>query len=351
MKIPGRGLISPVIQQIQRTQKKLAASKGVILMYHRIAEADVDPWALCVTPQNFAEQLAVIKAHYHPLSLQQLAQAQAEQAIPERAVAITFDDGYADNLYQAKPLLERYEIPATVFVVTGNLGREEGFWWDRLARSLLQPGQLPDVLSLRIDPHADREHRWELGAAAHYSQADYEGDRTTLADAAKAGSRLAFYYDLWQTLLPLPTSARQQLLNEIFQWAGAVPATPPSERSLSPAEVITLSEGELIEIGAHTVTHPFLSTQPLALQQVEIQQSKTELERILQQRVATFSYPFGNRCAQTVALAQQIGFDCACSTVEDIVWRRSERFQLPRITVQNWPGADFSQRLQSWFEG
>ncbi len=346
MKIPGSGLISPFIRQMQ---KKIAASKGVILMYHRIAEADVDPWALCVTPQRFAEQLAVLKAHYHPLSLQQLAQAQAEQNIPKRAIAITFDDGYADNLYQAKPLLERYEIPATVFVVTGNLGRAEGFWWDTLARSLLQPGHLPEVLSLNIESSAKREHRWELGAAAHYSQADYEGDRTTLADRAKAGSRMAFYYDLWQTLLPLPTQERQRLLDEIFHWAGVVPLTLASERSLSPAEVMALNEGELIDIGAHTVTHPFLSTQPLALQQAEIQQSKAQLEDIIQQRVATFSYPFGNRCAQTVALAEQSGFDCACSTVEDVVWRRSERFQLPRIAVQNWDTKDFSQQLRGWF--
>jgi peptidoglycan/xylan/chitin deacetylase (PgdA/CDA1 family) len=348
MKIPGSSLMGPTIR---RTQKKLARSKGVILMYHRIAKADVDPWALCVTPECFAEQLALLKEHYHPLSLQQLAQAQAEHNIPERAVAITFDDGYADNLYQAKPLLERYEIPATVFVVTGNVGQTEGFWWDRLARSLLQPGQLPEGLSLTLDANANREHHWTLGAATNYSQMEYERDRTTLADEAQLGTRMAFYYDLWQTLLPLPNPERQRLLDEIFHWAGVVPVTPDSERSLSPAEVMTLNESELIDIGAHTVTHPFLSTQPVALQQAEIQQSKAQLEDMLQQRVATFSYPFGNRCAQSVALAEQSGFDCACSTVEDIVWRRSDRFQLPRITVKNWGGKDFSQQLQSWFDG
>ncbi|MEM9164355.1 MAG: polysaccharide deacetylase family protein, partial [Cyanobacteria bacterium P01_F01_bin.4] len=342
MKIPGTGILHPIVR---RVQKKLATSKGLILMYHRVAEAELDPWSLCVTPQNFAEQLAVLREHYHPLTLQQLVQVHQAQNIPDRTVVITFDDGYADNLHQAKPILERYDMPATVFVITGHLGNSRGFWWDTLAQVLLRPGKLPRRLVLTIDGFAEEGSRtryWELGDAADYSQTDYQADRTIKAHEAKPGSRLFFYYSIWQTLLPLPEPERQSALEQILRWAGADSMTLPNRHALTPKEVSDLGQGDLLEIGAHTVTHPLLSAQDLAVQRDEIQQSKADLETILNRSVTSFSYPFGNRTAETVALTQAAGFNCACSTVEEIVWQHSDRFQLPRFAVQNWNGQDFS---------
>jgi peptidoglycan/xylan/chitin deacetylase (PgdA/CDA1 family) len=81
-------------------------------------------------------------------------------------VVITFDDGYADNLHNAKPLLERYDIPATVFVTTGHIGHEREFWGDELDRLLLQPSTLPELLGLSIN---GSPYQWELGEVAHYT--------------------------------------------------------------------------------------------------------------------------------------------------------------------------------------
>jgi peptidoglycan/xylan/chitin deacetylase (PgdA/CDA1 family) len=153
-------------QTLWRIRRKLA-SKALILMYHRVAEVDLDPWGLCVTPQYFAEHLSVLQKYAHPISLQQLTQAHRKGKIPHRAVAITFDDGYADNLYNAKPLLERYNIPATVFVATGQIGSQREFWWDELERVLVQPGTLPEKLCLEINGST---HQWELGTAAGRSR-------------------------------------------------------------------------------------------------------------------------------------------------------------------------------------
>ena len=142
-----------------RLQKKLASSKGLILMYHRVAELEIDPWSLSVTPQNFGEHLEVLQKHYHPLSLQQLVEALRGNKRPDRAVVVTFDDGYADNFYNAKPLLEKYNIPATFFISTGFIGQNREFWWDELERLLLQPRKLPEKLSLNIDGNV---YQWNL---------------------------------------------------------------------------------------------------------------------------------------------------------------------------------------------
>ncbi len=343
MKIPGSGKLQRAVTKLQ---KKLASSKGLILMYHRIAEVKLDPWSLCVTPQHFAEQLEVLQKYTHPISLKKFVQAHRDGKIPDRAVVVTFDDGYADNLHYAKPILERYGIPATVFVSTGYIGKEREFWWDELERLLLQPGTLPEKLYLNISGSLCH---WELDQAAHYTEQDYQSDRTSQAWEAKPGSRMSFYYSIWQVLLPLPEAERQKVLEEILTWDTAEPKPRSTYRSLLPEELSALAEGELVEIGAHTVTHPFLSTQSTTLQQDEIKQSKVDLEQMINRPVTSFSYPFGDRTKETIELARSAGFDCACSTAKDIVWPKSNCFDLPRFGVDNWNGEEFAKQLLRWF--
>ena len=89
-------------------------SRDLILLYHRVARVDSDPWSLCVTPEHFSEHLEVLRKH-RPIRLDQVKPSGWRAGGSRASVAITFDDGYADNLYEAKRLLERYDIPATFF--------------------------------------------------------------------------------------------------------------------------------------------------------------------------------------------------------------------------------------------
>src|SRR4029453_10445718 len=162
------------LRQAARCLKNRFASRALILMYHRVTELPNDPYLLAVTPKHFAEQLEVIRRYGVPMRLRQMVEALKDGKVPRRAVVITFDDGYADNLYTAKPLLERYEIPATVFMTTGHIGCPHEFWWDELDRLLLQPGTLPARLELSLDCRA---WQWELGEATTYTTADYQRDR------------------------------------------------------------------------------------------------------------------------------------------------------------------------------
>ena len=262
-------------QKVQHKFQKRLASKALILLYHRIAEVELDPWNLCVTPYHFAEQLEVLQKYANPISLKQLVSFHRAGNIPKRTVVITFDDGYADNLYYAKPILEKYQIPATIFVITGELGKNQEFWWDKLEQLLLQPGQLPEKLSLNI---RGKVHHWELGQAANYTQQNYQKDRTSKADSAKLGSRMSLYYSIWQALLPLSARERQNLLAKILEWANIKLRVRQNYYPLLPEDLSRLEQGGLIEIGAHTVNHLLLRSQPISLQKAEIQQSKTYLE-------------------------------------------------------------------------
>lgn len=344
MKIHGLGRL----QQVTRRVRNWIAPGGLILLYHRVAEVSTDPFRLCVTPHHFAEHLAVLKEHYCPMSLQQMVRTIQADKHPNRSVAVTFDDGYADNLLNAKPLLECYDVPATVFVTTGHLEQKREFWWDELDRLLLQPGKLPSCLDLNIN---GKTYHWELGEASDYSTANYQCDRAWnwyVQEQADPGPRQRLYRALYQLLYPLSLDHRQTLLDQLVTWAGVPCEGRLTYRSLSPAEVGSVGQGGLIEVGAHTVNHPFLSTLSAEAQWQEIQQSKVALETLIEQPVHGFAYPHGNYSQQTMDLVKEAGFTYACATIEGRVGRKAHGFQMPRVVVEDCDGETFARFLSNW---
>lgn len=344
------GRLSNKVQHTVRQLNNQIFPGALILMYHRVAEVDSDPWSLCVTPKHFAEHLEVLRQYGYPLHLQQLIKKIGDRQLVHRSIVVTFDDGYADNFYNAKPLLEKYDIPATVFVTTGGIDQEHEFWWDELERLFLQPGTLPNLLQLNIN---GKTYEWELGEAVHYSEADRQRDRHWRIDREPGEDptlRHTLYRLLYQMLQFLPISERSKLLDELGIWANAEPVGRSTHRSLFNKEMLALEEGGLIEVGAHTVTHPFLSKLPIASQRDEIQQSKDYLEETLGHPVTSFSYPNGSYITETISIVQEAGFTCACSSIVGRVQRHSNCFLLPRVVVENWDGETFARWLSRCFQ-
>src|SRR5215831_4560892 len=106
--------------------------QSAILMYHGVAAVNSDPWPFYVTPQHSAEHLEDLRRYTYPIQLQRLAQASGHVSLASRLVVVTFENGYANNLHTARALLERYDIPATVSLITEPLGHACEFWQDEL---------------------------------------------------------------------------------------------------------------------------------------------------------------------------------------------------------------------------
>lgn len=328
-----------------------SGSATLILMYHRIDDAVSDPWSLCVGAGRFASHLAVLRQRgWHAMSLLSVCNALESRTLPNRSVVVTFDDGYADNLWQASPLLERYEVPATVFLVSGHLGGSPAaFWWDELERLILYPGRLPPVLRLRI---LDRTYQWELADSAEYSSRDTKTYRDWRAWHEPPTPRHRAYRELWETLQPLDRTVRGAVLDELarFSQPAGLQSAP---RLLTADDVRTLARNEWISIGAHTVSHPTLAALSLAAQREEIAGSRTELGALLGTPVETFAFPFGadrNYSVDTVALVRDAGFRAACTTTARPVQLDADRFRLPRFQVENWTADEFERRLATWLD-
>jgi peptidoglycan/xylan/chitin deacetylase (PgdA/CDA1 family) len=333
-------LLAPLKRQIQT-----AAPIGAVLMYHRVTELESDPWSLSVSPQNFAAHLEVLQKHCWVMPLEDLNEAHQQKQLLDAAVAITFDDGYVDNLLNAKPLLEQAKLPATMFIASGCIGRSREFWWDELEKALLLPDQLPERLTLTAK---GQTQTWELGNAAYYGSLERHCDRGIDPWKAVPTARLGFYFSVWKFLWLLPVAEQERLCDEVMAWAGVDPSVRESHRTITADELRLLDSGDYVTVGAHTVNHPHLPDHPMSVQQQEIEQGKQALEQYLGRSITTFSYPYGGFNKQTLQIIEQAGFSCACSTVQEMVWWRSDRFQLPRFEVKNWDGETFEKQLLAW---
>lgn len=346
MKIRGIGRLRKIAGRVKRELTPLV----VMLVYHRVCQLDSDPWMLSVTPEHFAEQLEVLRQHSRVMSLQGLTNALRRGRLPRRSVVITFDDGYADNLLTANPLLEKYELPATIFVASGYVGHQREFWWDELDKLFLQPGRLPETLRLRVN---GRLHEWELADTANYSQTDSSRHRQWKPwHENTPGPRQHIYHSIWKLMHPLPERERLPVREALLDWAQTEPVVRPSHRTLADHEVLALAQGGLVEIGAHTVTHPMLSALPVESQREEIGRGKKALEEILGREVTSFAYPYGRECdytEETTALVREAGFACACTTSEQLIGVGASPYRLPRFHAQDVNGERFANLLREWF--
>jgi peptidoglycan/xylan/chitin deacetylase (PgdA/CDA1 family) len=302
----------------------------VVLGYHRVVHDPQDPFEIAVSPDDFAAHLEVIASTARPLFLREAARAVARgDALPRRAVVLTFDDGYADTVEQVLPMLERREVPATVFVTTGSLGRE--YWWDELARLVLCPRESGGPLELEI---RGERRNWI--------------PRFRADEAADPGARGGLLVSLAAELRSLSAAERDPVMGQLRVWSGMDPDTGPRHRSLTEWEVQRLAASPLIEIGAHTVSHPLLASLPVDEQRREVAQSRADLERITGRAVTSFSYPNGSLSPATVGAVREAGFEIGCCSEPDVMTRRSDPLTLPRLWVGAWSESYFARWLDHW---
>lgn len=320
--------------------------RSLILAYHSISTPTYNIWNNAVTPEHFAQQLAVLHSHYNVVDLQTAIRNRELRENGSRTVAITFDDGYVDNLERALPILEHFEMPATFFLTTGYLDQKREFWWDELEQILMHPNLLPKQLEIVAE---EETWTWELGDAAHHTAQDITESKKHFAWDASLNSRLGFCYKVWQRLAPLDHATRQIILLQIAEWAGVEPILRPKYRMMKAEEIKELALHPLITIGGHTHVHNNLAFLPASLQQHEIAHNRKILTSLIGEEPSYISYPHGDFDQQTLILTQQSGYDSAFTITPGTVWRYSTPYKLPRLASKDCNGEMWHEQIQRWF--
>jgi len=292
-----------------------------VVNYHRILAAP-DPM-LESEPDlaTFRWQMALLARCFNVLPLSAALKALDAGTLPPRALCITFDDGYRSVHDLALPVLREFGLPATVFVTSGHVG-ERDMWNDCIIEAVQQlpAGQL-DLRHLGLD---------------NYSLHDLAARKATLARLIE-GSKY------------LPAPARLALVEEL---SGLLGEGAGAKGLMLTKEMVANLDRHGIEIGAHTVSHPILTSLDDEAARGEIVGGKEQLEEVLGKPVRLFAYPNGKPGkdfgAGHVAMAREAGFNAAFTTVPGAITRQDDRFALARSRPWDQTPLMFGLRLLRW---
>ena len=285
----------------------------VILRYHSV-QHEIEPFLASIGPlihlaSTFEEQMEMIGARFNPVTLDDVVQFLGRQKrMPRRAVAVTFDDGFADNCENAAPILERYGISATFYITVGAIGDARPPWFCRLRHAFHNTSkkQWQDSLT---------GGRWEITGNIEANEGFLTAARRC---ATLAGKR------------------QDEALRSMEDDLGIEPLSPEAGIMMNWSQIRKLHRDGHI-IGAHCVTHPNLAHVNVEDVQYEMRESKRVLEEQLGALVVHFSYPSPilrpHWTAQTVSLTKQIGFKTAVTCVPGPVREGHDLHSLRRISV------------------
>ena len=308
------------------------------LTYHRVLplpEAARYPIQAMVMPRDlFESQIAYLAREFTVLPLADAVRLLGEGTLPRRAVAVTFDDGYVDNYQYAWPILRRYGIPATMFLVTGALDRKIRLWWDDVA---------DDVQALsRV--RATRRG-WPEGMPSWLA--------SRLAGLARGEDARIVARDVVRRFNLQTRQARTHALNVLRAITGPPRADRP-DLMLTWVQVHEMFRSGIC-FGAHTLTHAFLDELDLTEAQEEIAGSVARLREELQAPVNIFAYPRGRVASHAQRVLRDVGITTAVTTEPGRNGPRTDRLDLKRLDAgylrldSGFDPALLEVEVQGWF--
>jgi len=275
-----------------------------ILIYHRVLPQPDSFLKGILDAEHFDSVLSLLKTYFNVLPLSDALKLLQEEKLPPRAICITFDDGYADNVEVALPLLKHHKLSATFFIATAYL--DGGNMWNDIVLETMRKVPGPE-----IDLSA-------AGFGIYSSRTDQE--RYLAAET------------IINKIKYLAPDSRCQVLDRFQEVVGI----DVSERLMMTAEDVRQLHNAGMLIGGHTVSHPILASQDPVDAHREIEEGKQQLEALINHPVEYFAYPNGkpgtDYLPNHVQAVKSSGFKGAVTTAWGAASVEDDPFQLPRFT-------------------
>jgi peptidoglycan/xylan/chitin deacetylase (PgdA/CDA1 family) len=301
---------------------------AIIVMYHRVLpdeefEKDQGPnEPLAVSLSRFEEQIRYFSKYYTPMSFDHFLKTTNKVNASKKALIVTFDDGYKDNLVYALPVLKRYQVPATIYVATKFACGDHSMWWYEVW-SMCQENQ--KIL-----------FRWE--------EQFFNLSLKTMEE------KMSAFFEIRSLLLGNSLGGQKRIMELIRKDLGCTLRTYP-DAVLTWDEIKLLDQESLITIGSHTNNHPCLATLSREDAKKEMLIGKQLLEEKLKHEITNFAYPFGgNNHAglREYELAKECGFKTAVTTLTKPL-KSNKTTEFPRYGISNQDTTErINIRLSGW---
>lgn len=289
-----------------------------ILIYHRVLES-IDYMRPGIPDvASFNWQMELISRYFQPLSLSEALARLDEGDLPPRAICVTFDDGYADNLLQALPVLQRWNVPATVYVSSGFL--DGGRMWN------------DSVIEAFTACKKNTVYLPELGF-----------DRIDISTPEK---RLEACYNVIKKIKYLQPKPRLAQVDDICRALGN---TTLSDSLMLTRQQLRVLSNAHVEIGNHTVSHPVLSAVDDDTVVKELKENTRDIQEVIHKPVRHFAYPNGIPGTDFYEhhrnIIKNLGFESAVTTEWGVSDLSTDRWALPRFTPWDQTPQRFAARL------
>lgn len=316
---------SGIFLLIRLLHRRLYGSGIRILFYHRVAASVAKPDLLgrsLLTAREFEKHLRHLQRFYHVVSLEQAAEILASrQAVPQNIVVITFDDGYRDNYSVAMPLLQKYNAPATVFVVSGAIDGAP-LWFDRV-HSWFKETRLSKVRLSKLDSELDLTN--SSGRGEGLSKV------TSLMKKLSGKERVEAMAEL-RTRLEIPASGSAEDEPAMLNWD----------------DLREMAQSRIFTIGAHTVTHPILPRIEGTDIRAEIEDSCHRINQELGQPVRFFAYPNGDYDSRAQSVVRELDLVGCATQGAGFNPQGSDLSALRRLGAEGLPMFRFALYLAGW---
>lgn len=342
------GLHQNLKRQIKRGLQHVVARYGthtrtprspqlLILMYHRVLPPDDERVAfeepgMTVSPATFKMNLEILAKYFEFVQLSDWLHRKSQgMPLPNKACAITFDDGWADNYEYAYPILQETGVPATIFVVTALLGTNRMFWPERLAR-------------IMVNIAAEHPQAWASPYLDWLRQANTDFTLLDIIPTREQISRYVAYAKQWTD------QENHRRLDQIERELN-LDLCPKHTSLLDWDQLGKMITSGLIEAGSHTCNHTRLTEKtPIEDVRREILDSKQQIEASTKQPVKTFCFPNGDYTQAALELVQH-NYSGAVMTESGWNTVSTDNYQLRRIGVHEDIARDktaFLARISGW---
>ena len=299
------GLCGALAGGAQRLRGTLAAPCLSIVFFHRVPQRSDELLPSEPDAARFDALMRLIARAFRVMTLGEAIDHLAQGSLPQRALTITFDDGYADNARVALPILQRHGLRATFFVASGFV--DGGRMWNDTVIECIR----------RCDAATIDLAGFGLGSVA-------------LGDAGQRRQAIAA---LLPRLKYLPPEQREAAIVRLQSACGV--DRLPDDLMMRSTEVRALHAAGM-EVGAHTQNHPILTSLTPAAAEDEIVRGRAELEAMTGACVDVFAYPNGQPGVDYdrthVDIVRRLGFRGAVTTAPGVARAGDDPYQLPRFT-------------------